>query len=53
VVAARVEIGFPALPENGPAKAAPEEVTVRAESGGQAIGGAAIRVERRKKALPQ
>jgi LmbE family N-acetylglucosaminyl deacetylase len=53
VVAARVEISFPALPENGPKKAAPEEVTVRAESGGQTLGVAAIRVELRKKALPQ
>jgi hypothetical protein len=53
VVAARIEINFPALPENGSKKAAPEEVTVRAESGGQSIGVAAIRVELRKKALPQ
>jgi LmbE family N-acetylglucosaminyl deacetylase len=53
VVAARVEINFPALAENEPKKPAIEEVSVRAESGGETIGAATVRVERRKKALPQ
>ncbi|HXM99411.1 MAG TPA: PIG-L family deacetylase [Candidatus Dormibacteraeota bacterium] len=53
VVAARVEINFPALAENEPKNSALEEVTVHAESGGQPIGVATVRVERRKKALPQ
>jgi LmbE family N-acetylglucosaminyl deacetylase len=53
VVAARVEINFPALAGNAPKKAELEEVAVRAESGGQTIGVATLRVERRKKALPQ
>ncbi|GAC1627490.1 MAG: hypothetical protein PVS2B2_22510 [Candidatus Acidiferrum sp.] len=53
LVAARVEINFPAVAENGPKKAALEEVTVRGESSGKIIGVATIRVELRKKALPQ
>jgi LmbE family N-acetylglucosaminyl deacetylase len=53
VVAARVEINFPVLAENAPQKATLDEVLVRAESGGQSIGTATVRVERRKKALPQ
>jgi LmbE family N-acetylglucosaminyl deacetylase len=53
VVAARVEINFPAVAENAPKKTELEEVAVRAESGGQTIGVATLRVERRKKALPQ
>lgn len=52
-VAARVEINFPALEENEPKKPVIEEVSVHAESGGQVVGVAALRVERRKKALPQ
>lgn len=53
VVAARVEINFPGLAENESKKSTNEEVSVRAESGGQTIGVATVRVERRKKALPQ
>lgn len=53
VVAARVEINFPAVAENTPKKAELDEVAIRAESGGQSIGAATVRVERRKKALPQ
>lgn len=53
VAAARMEINFTAVAENAPKRAELDEVTVRAESGGQTIGVAIIRVERRKKALPQ
>jgi hypothetical protein len=53
VIAARVEVNFPALAENASKNSSLEEVSVRAESGGQSIGTATVRVERRKKALPQ
>ena len=52
-----VEINLPAPPEKpaekAPGKAEPQEVTVRAEANGQAIGEVKLRVELRKRALPQ
>ncbi len=53
VEAARVEVELPALAENVAKKMAPQEVTVRAEANGQVIGEAKLRVELRKRALPQ
>jgi LmbE family N-acetylglucosaminyl deacetylase len=61
VAAARVEVDLPAPventakkdAENAAKKAAPQEVTVRAEANGQVIGEARLRVELRKHALPQ
>jgi LmbE family N-acetylglucosaminyl deacetylase len=52
-VAARIEVNFPALAENGPKKLEAQEVTVHAESNGQSIGDIKLRVELRKRALPQ
>jgi LmbE family N-acetylglucosaminyl deacetylase len=55
--APRVEINLPAPPEKlaekAPPKAEPQEVTVRAEANGQTIGEVKLRVELRKRALPQ
>ncbi len=51
--AARVEVNLPAPPEKTAKKAEPEEVTVRVEANGQAIGEARLRVELRNRALPQ
>ena len=53
VVAARVEINFPAVAENKPKNAELEEVAIQGTSGAQSVGVAKVRVERRKKALPQ
>jgi LmbE family N-acetylglucosaminyl deacetylase len=52
-VAARIEVNLPALAENGPKKLEAQEVTVHAESNGQSIGDVKLRVELRKRALPQ
>jgi len=52
-VAARLEVNLPALAENGPKKLEAQEVTVHAESNGQNIGDVKLRVELRKRALPQ
>lgn len=55
--APRVEINLPAPPEKpaekAPAKAELQEVTVRAEANSQTIGEVKLRVELRKRALPQ
>jgi LmbE family N-acetylglucosaminyl deacetylase len=51
--AARLEVNLPALAENAPKKSEAQEVTVRAEAGGQSIGDVKLRVELRKRALPQ
>ena len=51
--AARVEVSLPALPAKTEKKAEAQEVTVRAEAHGQVIGGAKLRVELRKRALPE
>jgi LmbE family N-acetylglucosaminyl deacetylase len=53
VAAARIEILLPAIPENETKKPEPQEVTVRADSNGQSIGEIKLRVELRKRALPQ
>jgi LmbE family N-acetylglucosaminyl deacetylase len=53
VAAARIEVLLPAVPENETKKPEPHEVTVRADSNGQSIGEIKIRVELRKRALPQ
>lgn len=53
VAAARIEVNLPAVAENGEKKAAPQEITIRAESNGQSIGEVKLRVELRKRALPQ
>lgn len=51
--APRVEINLPAPAEKTPAKAELQEVTVRAEANGQVIREVKLRVELRKRALPQ
>lgn len=55
--APRVEVNLPAPAEKpagkAPQKAELQEVTVRAEANGQAIGEVKLRVELRKRALPQ
>ncbi|MGA8142801.1 MAG: PIG-L family deacetylase [Candidatus Acidiferrales bacterium] len=52
--AARIEIALPALsPDASGKKQDAQEITVRGESNGKAIGAAKLRVELRKKALPQ
>jgi hypothetical protein len=55
--APRVEVNLPAPPdkpaEKAPAKGELQEVTVRAEANGQALGEVKLRVELRKRALPQ
>ena len=53
VAAARVEIGLPELVDTARGKQELREVTVRAESNGQSIGVVKLRVELRKRALPQ
>jgi LmbE family N-acetylglucosaminyl deacetylase len=53
VAAARIEIMLPAVPENETKKPEPQDVTVRADSNGQSIGEIKLRVEIRKRALPQ
>jgi hypothetical protein len=53
VAAARVEINLPMLGASSPKKADAQEVTVRAESNGQAVGVVKLHVELRKRALPQ
>jgi LmbE family N-acetylglucosaminyl deacetylase len=51
--AARIEIMLPAVPENETKKPEPQDVTVRADSNGQNIAEIKLRVELRKRALPQ
>ncbi len=51
--AARMEVNLPVPPEKTAKKAEAQEVTVRAESNGQAIGEVKLHVELRKRALPQ
>ena len=53
VAAARIEVNLPALVENSAKKTEPQEITVHAESNGQSIGETKLRVELRKRALPQ
>jgi len=51
--AARLEVNLPALAENAPKKLEAQEITVHAESNGQSLGDVKLRVELRKRALPQ
>jgi len=51
--AARIEVNLPAIAENTSKKQDAQEITVRAESDGQVIGLVKLRVELRKRALPQ
>jgi hypothetical protein len=53
MAAARVELNLPALAEKTTNKAEPQEVTIRAQANGQAVGEVKLRVELRKHALPQ
>ena len=53
VAALRIEISLPTLGDAAPKKPEAQEVTVRAESNGQTIGVVKLRVELRKRALPQ
>jgi LmbE family N-acetylglucosaminyl deacetylase len=53
VAAARVEVSLPMLGDAAPKKQDPQEITVRAESNGQGIGIVKLRIELRKRALPQ
>jgi len=53
VTAARVEIDLPALEEAAHGKQELREVTVRGESNGQSVGIVKLRVELRKRALPE
>src|SRR5580658_4577014 len=51
--AARIEVNLPALSDPAPKNPEPQEVSVHAEANGQAVGDVKIRVELRKKALPE
>src|SRR5712664_4239792 len=53
VASTRIEVLLPAVPENETKKPEPQEVTVRADSNGQSIVEIKLRVELRKRALPQ
>jgi len=53
VASARIEVNLPAPPEKSAPKAEPQEVTVHADSNGQSVGEIKLRVELRKRALPQ
>ena len=53
VAAPRVEVNLPALAEKTPQKTEAQEIAVHAESNGQSIGDVKLRVELRKRALPQ
>jgi len=53
VAAARIDVDLPGLEENKAKKPQPQEISVHAESSGQSIGEIKLRVELRKRALPQ
>jgi LmbE family N-acetylglucosaminyl deacetylase len=53
VAAARIEVMLPAVPENETKKPEPQEISVHASSNGQSIREIKLRVELRKRALPQ
>jgi LmbE family N-acetylglucosaminyl deacetylase len=53
VAAARLEVSLPALPESAAKKPESQEISVHAESNGQSIGEIKLRIELRKRALPQ
>ena len=51
--AARIEVNLPPLAQDAAKKPEVQEVIVRAEANGQALGDVKLRVELRKRALPQ
>jgi LmbE family N-acetylglucosaminyl deacetylase len=51
--AARIEVNLPALSDPAPKNPEPQEVSVHAEANGQALGDVRLRVELRKRALPE
>jgi LmbE family N-acetylglucosaminyl deacetylase len=53
VAASRIEVNLPALAENEKRKAEAQEIVIQAESNGRTIGVVKLRVELRKRALPQ
>src|SRR5207302_5477346 len=53
LAATRIEVQLPAVPENETKKPEPAEISVHAESNGQSVGEIKLRVELRKRALPQ
>ena len=53
VAAARIEVMLPAVPETETKKPEPQEISVHANSNGQSIGQITLRVELRKRTLPQ
>jgi LmbE family N-acetylglucosaminyl deacetylase len=53
VAATRIEVMLPAVPETETKKLEPQEISVHADSNGQSIGEIKLRVELRKRALPQ
>jgi LmbE family N-acetylglucosaminyl deacetylase len=53
VAAPRIELNLPALAEKATQKVEAQEINVHAESNGQSIGDVKLRVELRKRALPQ
>ncbi len=53
IAATRIEVKLPLAPEGTGTKAEPQEVTVHGEANGKAIGDVKLRVELRKRALPE
>jgi len=53
MAAARIEVNLPPLAQDAAKKPEVQEVIVRAEANGQALGDVKLRVELRKRALPQ
>jgi LmbE family N-acetylglucosaminyl deacetylase len=53
VAAARIEVMLPAVPETETKNPEPQEISLHADSNGQSIGEIKLRVELRKRALPQ
>ena len=51
--ATRIEVALPATTDGAKKNNEPREITVHAESGGRSIGDVKLRVELRKRALPQ
>jgi LmbE family N-acetylglucosaminyl deacetylase len=51
--AGRIEVRLPLLGESAGSKAEPQEVSVHAESNGRPVGDVKVRVELRKRALPE
>jgi hypothetical protein len=51
--AGRIEVRLPLLGESAGSKAEPQEVSVYAESNGRPVGDVKVRVELRKRALPE